>query len=230
MSVARGIILAGVVLPGTEWCLRDSDAWWKPGDLGTREREAMPDVLVGHWTAGPPRDGPTAGPKLVRAMKARKSEKTGKPLDVGVHFVIGWDGLVWQCADLAIATVHIGNRGLIRRSVGVECCWPGTIAQAKALGVDGRSMRLRVDGRMLEVLAPSREIVLTWERLAETLAAHLPIPRQSPMDRDGRPMLDRMTPKQARNWRGAMEHLHVPGSTKLDAAGLLAFGWPGAQV
>lgn len=236
MSVTRGLIYGGVVLPDTEWVLRDSSAWWAPGQRGTREREAAPTALVGHWTAGPPREGPTAGPKVARAMQARQ-RADGTPLDVGIHLVIGWDGLVWQTADLAIATVHVGQRGLIRRSIGVECAWPGTMTQAARLGAQSiaRPRRVEVCGSRVLTMEPSPELLASWVRLAETLAAVMPIPRQVPAGRDGGLMLDRMTAAQARTWRGAMEHLHVPSSTKVDAGGYLVgalreAGWRAVQV
>lgn len=234
MTIERGLIYGGAVLPGTEWCTRDTGAMWRLGERGTRTRDGLPHLLCGHWTAGPTRDGPSAGRSVYRAMRARQ-RPDGSPLDVGIHLVIGWDGLVHQLADLAIATVHVGSAGVNRRSIGVECCWPGTVAQAERLGVSGPSSRPRVAGRLAHVLLPSPEMLAAWVRLAETLATHLPVPRQVPLDRDGAILRDRMTPRALAAWSGAIEHLHVPGTTKIDAAGYLVgalrdAGWRGVTV
>ena len=205
----RGILVNGDVLPGTERAMRDPDAWWQAGERGTRLRGGLPaDRLVGHWTAGHPRTGPTAGPRVVAAMRSRK-RPDGSPLDVGIHFVLGWDGLIWQTADLGIATTHVGHRAINRRSVGVECCWPGTVTQAERLGVEVEHAAVGIArGQRVRCLAPSAELLDAWRWLwdALTQARHpaIAIPRQ-------RGSLER---------GGAMEHCDVPG-TKVDAAGLL---------
>lgn len=208
----------GDVLPDTERVIRDPVAWWQPGERGTRPRGGhRADRLVGHWTGGHPRTGPTAGPRVVAAMRARK-RPDGSPLDVGIHFVLGWDGLVWQTADLGTATVHAGCRAINRRSVGVECCWPGTVTQAERLGVDVEHAVVgHARGQRVRCMAPSPELLDAWRWLYDALtrAQHpvLAIPRQrGGMERPG-----------------AMEHADVPG-TKVDAAGLLvdaltAAGW-----
>ncbi len=210
MTIERGIIINGDVLPGTERVIRDPAAWWQAGDLGTHKRGGHRiDRLVGHWTAGNPRTGPTAGPKVVAAMRARK-RPDGTAMDVGIHFVIAWDGLIWQAADLGWATTHVGHRAINRRSVGVECCWPGTVRQAERLGVEvEHAVTGTARGQRIQCLAPSAEILDTWRWLwdALTRAQHpaLAIPRQ-------RGSMERA---------GAMEHCDVAGGTKADAAGLL---------
>ena len=231
MTVERGIVYGGAVLPGTDWVLREPGAWWPRGKRGCRARtQGPPSMLCGHWTAGPPRDGPSAGPRVVRAMDARQDVT-----QVGVHFVIGWDGLVWQTADLAHATVHAG-RAIDERSIGVETCWPGTAAQAARLGAQGATQRVKVAGRTLHAMRPSPELLGAWVRLADALAAGLPsLPRQVPLDRDGSLLIDRMTAAQVRGWRGALEHLHAEKTTKVDAAGYLIgalrdAGWASVPV
>jgi hypothetical protein len=233
IAVERGIVYGGVVLPGTDFVLREPGAWWTQGERGTYEREGPPSVLVGHWTAGGAHEGPGTGKRVVRNMKARTRDD-GTPLTVGIHFVIGWDGFVFQTCDLALAAVHVGSRGINKRSIGVETCWPGSAAQASRLGMQGHTRRTKVAGGTVDVMEPSPELVAAYVRLAETLAAHLPIPRQVPLDRDGRLLMDRMTPAQLRAWRGGIEHLHVP-TTKVDAAGFLVgalrnAGWRGVPA
>lgn len=215
--IEHGILIGDRIIINTERVLRDSSAWWAHGERGTRPRAGYRiSLLCGHWTAGHPRTGPAAGPKVVRAMKARERED-GSPMDVGIHFVIGWDGLIWQTADLVEATTHVGHRQANRQSIGVECCWPGTMTQATKLGMtDARAVRGVARGAAVKACAPSDELLAAWRWLADalTLAAHplLAIPRQRGVVGER---------------GGVIEHCDVPGGTKVDAAGLLvgALGW-----
>ena len=210
-----GILYRGAAMPGTGWVMRDPAAWWAAGERGTCERTVdAPEVLVGHWTGGRCHEGPDSARRVVRAMKARK-RPDGSPMSVGVHFVVGWDGIVHQTADLAIGTIHV-SRDWNRRGIGVELCWPGTERQARRLGYQGGGvLPRRVAGRGIRVHEPSDAMIAAWVRLAETLAAHLPIPRLVPES------ADRMPRRAARLWRGGVEHLHSASTSKVDAAGLL---------
>ena len=222
----RGILCRGVVLADTERVIRDPAAWWTAG-RETRPRRWPIDLLVAHWTAGPPREGPTAGRLLFRAMEARRGQ-SGDDLSVSVHFSISWDGMIWQHLDLADAAVHVGHRPTLARSIGVECMWPGTAAQAAKIGADGEAVLRRIDGAAVRAMRPSDALLDAWRWLAEALARGgadgLEIPRKAaPADR-------RLTAGELARTRGAIEHLHVTGTTKIDAAGLLvaALGWPDA--
>jgi len=217
MTVSHGIVLDGQVLPGTEWVLRDSEAWWAlPQDSADLRKRTEPiSLLVGHWTAGNTRTGPTAGPKVVRAMKARERDD-GSPMSVSIHFVIGWDGLTWQTADLAHAALHAGGRTTNGRSIGVETCWPGTAQQADRLGVDGVEEVRLVRGKRVRCLRPSDELVASWTRLARFLSA----PETERLT-EGRIAIARVTASTTPPVSGACEHLHVPGTTKVDAGNYL---------
>jgi hypothetical protein len=223
-TLAAGIVVDGVTQPGTGFVLRDSRAWWRPGERGTRVRGGPTTALVGHWTAGRPHIGPAAAMRVVLAMKARE-RPDGSPLDVGVHFVISADGLVFQVCDLAVATVHVGSRGINRRSVGVEVCWPGTLTQALRFGLSPREVRRRIAGSVIDMMEPPQEAIAAWVQLADALASLPPtcgvaIPRQVPGAGTGL-LSTRLSASQARKWRGAMEHFQVPGTTKVDAGMLL---------
>jgi hypothetical protein len=90
-------------------------------------------------------------------------------------------------------------------------------------------------GRVRTVLAFYPGQVRAWVRLADTLVilagrggVRIPprVPSYGASARFGR--------VAARRWAGAMEHLHVPRTTKIDAAGLLvdalaSAGWARAQ-
>jgi hypothetical protein len=233
--IEPGLIVGGHVVPGTDWVRRDSRAWFEAGQRGTRDRGGVEtDILAGHWTGGPCRTGEGTARLVVAAMRARKRDD-GSPLDVGIHGVIGWDGLVWQTADLATATVHVSDRRVIRRSIGFETCWPGTASQARKLGIDGPYAAAWIVGHKTVVLPPSEALLASWVRLAETLASLPPetgisIPRHVPVFGASR----RFSLREQRAWSGGQEHCHIPSTRKLDGGGYLvgalsAAGWASAQ-
>lgn len=232
MSIAHGMVIGGAIIPGTERVIRDSRAWWTEG-RETRPREGRAiDMLIGHWTGGHARTGPRAGKLLFDAMEARLGSDGVSDLSVSVHFGVGWDGMIWQLADLEIATVHVGSRPVLARSVGVECMWPGTARQAAKLEVEGEAVARRIDGQVVRCLAPSDEMLDAWRWLAEALtgpeatAAGLRIPRRVLG-------LRRTLPELARSPGGVGEHATLPRApnprhVKTDACGLLmeATGYP----
>lgn len=240
----RGLVVAGAVVPGTELVQRHPQAWWSwnvPADrpdLRQRKPGAVIDQLGGHWTGGPIREGEDAAVRTVAAMRAR-ARADGSLMDVSCHVVIGWDGGVWQVADLAVSTVHMG-RAVNPRSIGVETTWPGYASQALAIrgaiaskgrqphaGYSGSVDVRTVRGRQVECLRPSAALVASWVALAELLAdlsvrrpeLGLRIPRRLAVPAPGR-------------WpaKGALEHWQAPSAKKDDAAGYLvdaltAAGW-----
>lgn len=231
----RGLVHRGRVLPGTDRVLRDPGSWWPDRHRSTRPRGgAEIDLFVMHWTAGHITHEEVAGPITFATMLARKStRRPGMPLDCAVPFVVGWGGSIWQTADLATACVHVGDRGVIRRSAAVECRWPGTRRWAERLGITGRWSTVRLaDGGKVEAMLPSAELVAAVVWLAETLASlrdvegsGVAIPRRVPATNA------RFTRAQQRAHRGGQEHGQVPGSLdKIDCVGLLnrelaAAGW-----
>lgn len=223
---SRGIVISGRVLPHTERVLREPGVEWTRG-RDTRPRQWPVDLLVGHWTGGPPRTGPGAGRAVFRAMNARKRDD-GTDLSVSVHFVISWDGLIWQLLDLAEAAVHVGSREVNARSIGVECCWPGLEVQARKLGVEGLVETRTIGTARVKCLRPSDELIDAWRWLADTLTSadadlsRVQIPRRCA------PLSRRLSKPEMTRFAGVCEHYHTPGTTKLDAAGYLveSLGWP----
>lgn len=223
-----GLLVAGEVVPGTEWVRRDPDAWWSPGERGTRKRAKVVDLLCGHWTGGEAttRSYDDDGPAVVRGMKARR-RADGSPLNVGIAFVIGACGAeddfapVWQTADPGrIATVHVGRGDVNARSIGVEVVSAGMPGKFDVR--DRPRARVELLGKVRDVLRFYPGQVRTWARLAGALAsleghAGIAIPRRVPGFLGGR----RMALRELRRWSGVIEHLHVPGTTKTDAAGML---------
>lgn len=227
--IDRGLLIADELVDGTDWIRRDPSAWWDVGERGTRARAAVVDQLVGHWTGGEAttRSYDDDGPHVVRAMKSRINPRTSKPLNVGIHFVIGACAAddpiapVWQTADPGrVATVHVGRGEVNARSIGVEVV---------SAGMPGRTdvrerprVRVPLLGKITEVLRFYPGQLRAWRRLAETLASldgrgGIRIPRHVPEPLGAR----RLTLREIRRWQGALEHLHVPGTTKRDAAGML---------
>lgn len=251
LAPERGLVLDGTVLPGTDWIRRDPAHWWQPGERGTRARAETLDLLVGHWTAGEAGtrdrdgDGPLTsydddGPRVVRVMRSRISPRTGGPMNIGIHFVIGacspdaeW-APVWQTADPGLTAVtHVGMGSVNRRSIGVEVVSAGLPGP---LDLRRRPVtRQPILGRMRDVLRFYEGQLRTWVALAEELASMdgyfgINIPRRIPAQLAAR----RFTrPEQAR-YSGAMEHLHVPNTKKIDAGGMLVealadAGWERAR-
>ncbi len=230
-----GLCLGGRVVPESGWIIRDGRAWWSPDDANgsARPRPAGVDVnlLVGHWTAGEAgvRRADDDGPFIYGVMRNRPSNDAaraaaGGKLKVSVHFVIGVDGTTWQTADpLTTVAVHVGMGAINTRSVGVEIVNPGTGP------MHPERPRERIEHRMLPTpkLPRGRRVrqlayypaqIDAWCRLGELLADHLPIPRRVPACADGTDFeIDRFTRPEAARWKGAMEHYHVPTTTKVDA-------------
>jgi hypothetical protein len=248
--VEHGILVHGHLLEGTDWCRRDEkNAWWKPGEFGTRPRAPKIDLLTGHWTAGEAGAGSYEddGPVVVRNMKSRMSRtRPGQRLQVSVQFVIGACAPdaeyahVWQAMDLGTsAATHVGRGEINARSIGVEVVSAGMPGSA-----DVRKrprVKRKLVGREYTVLSFYPGQLRSWLRLANALCgACLPgnilIPRQVPVvgGTDGGLLAHRMTLSQLRRWSGAMEHLHMDNTTKLDGGTLLIEhllqnGWRGSM-
>jgi hypothetical protein len=160
-------------------------------------------------------------------MKARL-RTDGSLMSVSCHFVVSWDGLVLQVCDLARKAIHAGTV-LNRDGIGVEQCWPGSERQMVKLGAAGYVQRRTADGNPIDCMRPSEAMLASSCRLAETLAA-LPASTRVEIPRLVPATTARMKPAAAARFRGVCEHVHSPGSTKLDCAGyvvdaLAGRGW-----
>jgi hypothetical protein len=235
-GLSRGLRLDDEIVPGTDWILRDSSAWWVPGERGTRPRAAFRDLLCGHWTAGEAttRRYDDDGPAVVRGMKARK-RPDGSPMQVGVEFVIGAcepdaeHAPIWQVADPALtAMVHVGRSVINARAIGVEVVSAGLPGRTDAR--HRPHVAHEVHGRLIEQLAFYPGQLATWVRLAETLAAlegrhGIAIPRRVPAE-----LARALSLRELRAHSGAIEHLSVPPHRKVDAGtqllrALVDAGW-----
>lgn len=163
------------------WAPRSATSAWMsratdPRDILSRGGATI-TTAVGHWSAGPIREGEAAATQCVSAMRARK-RKDGSDMSVSAHFMVGWDGLVWQLCDIADATIHTGSRKINRTSVGIETAWPGTKEQAlriaAAIKRNGRKPHPAYYGPTIvrngvELLAPSEALVAGFVRLVGAL-------------------------------------------------------------
>jgi hypothetical protein len=210
MSEARGIVVHGVPLPGTERVIRSTEAWWsEPStDIYPRRGHRI-DRICGHWSGGHPHTGPEAGGKLFTSMLKRRKE-SGELMDVSCHFGIAADGGIWQFCDLSSATIHVIKR-INLRSVGVEVMSPGLHSWAKKLGYDMPPVMGFARGQAVKAVAFTPEAIAAWRWLVATLclAQH--------------PMLSIPMQHGSLDKPGILEHHECggPKSTKMDAAGLL---------
>lgn len=246
--VERGLVLGGLVVPDTDWIIRDPAAWWHPNDPDRCARprgEHQVEILCAHWTAGEAgsRRADDDGPFVYRVMRNRPSMKVpGQKLRVSIHFVIGASGDVWQTADpMTTVAMHVGTTDINSRSIGVEIVNKGA---APALRERPRKiLRHIVAGVKTRQLAFYDAQLRAYVDLAELLVEHIAtLPRQIPSERTlapfsdtitRRPLTKRFTRPQSRRWRGAMEHYLDHATHKLDAGtqtlrALADAGW--AQV
>lgn len=220
---------------------RDPRAWWPADHYSCEPRSGAISLLCWHWTAGEAglANYEDDGPRVVAAMQARRSKADpSRALRVSVQFIVGacaeGDAFapIWQTMDLATATaIHVGDRVINRRSIGVEVVSAGI----SGTDLDTRHRPSRVvyvAGRRVKLAAFYAGQIETMARLAAALsssdvdtplgralrAARIEIPPQVPT-RGSEVYLGRFSQRQARTWRGAIEHLHSPSTTKVDAGG-----------
>lgn len=248
MAIERGIMVGGKVIPGTDFVIRDwPRAQFDPPDT-LKRRSRVVNLIVWHWTGGHQFVGPNAAAKAVRNCEAR-TRPDGTLADVGYHFLVCVDGMVWQTADLALATWHVGDRFTVHRSIGIEHAYPGTLTQSRRLGVESLGSRtISIDGDLVTVTIPPIEMMRASALLADALAGISPshgfeIPKRVPIEgpRSTPFRSRRFTPIELRAWTGGMEHYAIEptaanrkaGRVKFDGAGLflenaLGAGWKGA--
>jgi hypothetical protein len=227
MSIEQGLLWRGRVVPGTDWVLRDSSAWYTRGDDDVFVRSEPVELLTFHWTAGPRRAGLVAAQKTYRAMQARRKDN-GEEMSVSAQFVLADDGALFQLADLELGCFH-AHREFNRRGIGIEWTSPGTETNANRLGVPEKGERRTVAGSTVMALRPSPAALATALRFAE-LCVNLPQPAFN-VARFAHTRRERFGAHEIRRARGVVEHYHATGTTKVDAAGffvdhLAAAGWP----
>lgn len=256
-TIETGIICAGEILPNTNWCLRQSSAWWDPTDRDDlyqmRPREGVTDIICGHWTAGEAgaKSYEDDGPRVVSVMKRRKSRKRpGRRLKVSVQFVIGacneLDEFapVWQTMDIGggWAAVHVGRGSINSRSIGVEVVSAGLDGQPNVRHRPERDVYLLGKKRQVLEFYPGQ--IRSWVRLANALSGvcivgGIEIPRRVPVTfvpgRGAYILPRRFSRNELNDWCGGMEHYLMDNTRKVDAGtmlleALLIDGWSPANL
>ncbi len=206
MNVESGVVINGEVLP-CPFVLRVPGVGWAPSEWGCRPRKGhIVDQVCLHWTGSPTSKGPEGLRQGVRNMKARPSKVRPGKLEVGIHFIVLEDG-VYQTADMGVATVHVGHRPTILRSVGIEIDYPGTHAQALKLGVEHETVRGVARGLPVKAMRPPEALVQHVVRLVDWLTSTTHPAMRIPRQRGGigKP--------------GILEHADV-SDVKVDTAGV----------
>lgn len=223
--------------------------WWKKGDYQTRSRAEQVDQLVGHWTAGEAnvRTIEDDGPRVVYGMKNRMSTTIiGRKLKVSIDFVIGAcdkddpekEAKIWQCLDIGdTGSIHVGRGEINARSIGIEIVSagvPGPLNQRRRPEVTRRLLgrnvtmvkfypgQIKAWNRLVSMLTLNAQDALTPEEIEIALRlgeAGINIPRQYPVDAQGKPLTSRMTLQQLNKFKGVFEHYHLDNTTKIDAGG-----------
>ena len=191
---------------------------WVDGDHGTDVVE-KPTQIVGHWTAGPEHQD---GSKVVKNMKSRKSRHTGKPLRVGIHFVIAAPvaghcmAPIYQSADPGLTRcVHVGSRVVNRQSIGIEVVNAADPSVPWANSKDRGVVKTTQLGKVREWTAFYHEQLDAFVWLCDVLCMELGIEKNTFLGDK------RLDTKSLRSYNGVLEHWHVGGTNKLDAGGML---------
>lgn len=199
-------------------CLLDNRKLsWHPGDNGTDVCEKITQI-VGHWTAGAEHTG---GSTVVKNMKSRKG-KSGKPLRVGIHFVIAAPkegqrmATIYQAADPGVTRcIHVGQRVVNRQSIGIEVVNAADPRLGWAVpGLRGlKSSRQLGKTREWTAFYESQLHSFVW--LCDVLCQEFNIEKNTFVSDK------RLDLSELRKYNGVLEHWNVGGTTKLDAGGFL---------
>ncbi len=169
-------------------------------------RTNKPDLQVVHWSGG--EGGYRA---IFNVLKARK---------LGIHGFIDYNGVAYQYADLwRIQCAHAGR--VNPRAIGWEMQnlgfgKPRTNAPRGVMVMEGH-------GRKYDGLMMTSHQIETLIDIVRLTCHSLDIPfKLPPNENDDGPLLDYLTLRQQRNFKGVIGHIHVspkvcPGQQTLDA-------------
>jgi N-acetyl-anhydromuramyl-L-alanine amidase AmpD len=140
------------------------------------------------------------------------------------HFLIDWNGDVYQTLDLSLVARHTGSKSLDKRSISIELVTP-TTPQANPLPSDAEgierpmSQRLRIQGKvvrnwgytslqMLSLKSLLRDLVRLLPDLDATLLGGAKVPMKA------------LSPAKRANVRGVVGRLHLDPKSQSPGPGL----------
>ncbi len=151
-------------------------------------------------------------------LTARESFARCGDTGASTHFLIDWDGGVYQTLDLAYQAHHVDPPSIGRRSVAIELINPVDVdgrqpvpAQAGAAGV-GRPLSrvVRVQGEQVRAWGYTEPQLASLERLLRALLRTLPqVPAQLPRAAGGASAIPREAIDAAADFAGVAGHLHL---------------------
>lgn len=143
-----------------------------------------------------------------------------------VHFIVDWDGRVFQVLDLAFAARHTGDVVLDSRSVGIELVNPVALDQSGVLP-DGtersRSERVSVQGLEVVQWGYTEAQLTSLEHLIDGLLVVFPqVARKVPQSAGGVVPRIVLSGREAELSQGIVGHLHLSKDASDPGA---AFPW-----
>lgn len=142
------------------------------GFTKTRRPASAIDVGVLHWDV---------------TLNARETRKVLAQRGLSTHFVIDWDGTIYQLVDLAYPAWHAGTDVVNNRSVGVDLNNPVYPSRDVQLVRNGQPSRLpaitgwKVRGKVVDPVLGFHDVQLAaFRALAAALHTHFGVPLVSP--------------------------------------------------
>lgn len=157
-----------------------------------------------------------------------RAERIAALIEAGAsaHFVIDWDGRVYQTLDLAYAARHTLDPGTDNRSIGIELVNPRDLDQSGALpdgSVRPQSEKVSVQGTELAHWGYTENQLASLERLVDGLLAIFPqVARRLPSGAAGVVPRAVVSGLDADTNSGVVGHLHLSKDASDPGA---AFPW-----
>lgn len=169
-------------------------------------------LVVAHWTGGQ-----NKAAKVYETLKTRRDPKTGRLLDLSVHFVVNPDGSVWQMADADMRCAHAGSvddsdhdghqESGNAESVGIEIVNPASPTLVP--GDYHREVMLEtIHGHDFTYTGFTIEQTKAALQLIDALCKHYSLPMRVPMDGVG-VLAGVMSEPAFRAFTGVCGHFHL---------------------
>jgi N-acetyl-anhydromuramyl-L-alanine amidase AmpD len=157
-------------------------------------------ALVHHATGG---EGDEK--QVYKTLRTRKSNKTGKLLNLSIHLFTRADGLVFQFADLDARCIHAGSAN--SWSVGHELQNRMNTLPISH-GIRREVMIENIHGKDRKITACTVSQIRSALAITASVCEAYALPWAVPMD--GHDVLSTVLPDaEIAKWRGALGHLHL---------------------